>query len=119
MEQKVNLSLANFFKTLPVWNVEKEIGYKPISSFWQDFSIAERFGKLAILDTYARALKEWKSDYKMFTELVMVLNHKIFSWYERNDTLASIYNDLWTEADALACQDLKGEELAYFYQTTN
>lgn len=55
----------------------------------------------------------------MFTELVMVLNYKIFFWYERNDTLASIYNDLWTEADALACQDLKGEELAYFYQITN
>lgn len=55
----------------------------------------------------------------MFTELVMVLNYKIFFWYERNDTLASIYNDLWTEADTLACQDLKGEELAYFYQITN
>lgn len=33
---------------LPKWNVEEELGYKPITSFWQDFSIAERFGGKAV-----------------------------------------------------------------------
>ena len=42
------------------------------TTFWDDFSIAERFGENAILDTYKRAMKEWKSNYKYLTELVIV-----------------------------------------------
>ena len=38
----------------------EEIGYKPITTFWDDFSIADRFGISAIKDTYKRAFEEWK-----------------------------------------------------------
>ena len=34
------------------WNIEKEFGYKPITTFWEDFSIAEKFGIDAIKNTY-------------------------------------------------------------------
>lgn len=111
---------------LPTWGVEEEFGYKPITTFWQDFSIAERFGTNAVEDTYNRAFSEWKTNYKYLTELVMVLNHKIFQHFGNgpedpnyNGPLAKLYNDLWTEADQWACDHLKGGELQYFYNITD
>ena len=38
----------------------KENGYEVQTTFWEDFSIAERFGLSAIQDTFNRAFKEWK-----------------------------------------------------------
>lgn len=64
---------------LPRWNIEEMCGYKPITTFWDDFSIADNFGIDAVCDTYNRAFQEWKTDYKYLTELVMVLNWKIWS----------------------------------------
>ena len=52
----------------------KENGYEVKTTFWEDFSIAERFGLSAIQDTFNRAFKEWKEDYEFLTELVLVLN---------------------------------------------
>lgn len=99
------------------WNVEELTGYKPITTFWSDFSVAENFGVEAVKDTFKRAFSEWKDNYKYLTELVMVLNHKIWQWYERNGELGRVYNDLWEEADNYACETLQGEELNYFYVT--
>lgn len=101
------------------WNIEEMTGYKPITTFYTDFSIADGFGVDAIKDTYKRAFEEWKSDYKYLTELVMVLNWKIAEHYESNMEYAKVYNDLWTKADAYACEHLKGVELDYFYSTTD
>lgn len=101
------------------WNVEALTGYKPITTFWDDFSIAEKFGTDAIIDTYERAFNEWKSDYKYLTELVMVLNWKIWEWYEKDVALSKVYNDLWEKLDAWAYENLKGDELTYFYQITD
>ena len=101
----------------PEWYIEEMIGYKSITTFWTDFSIAEKFGVAAIIDTCKRALREWNDNYKYLTELVMVLNHKIWQWSEVNDVLARIYNSLWEKVDAFACENLHGEELDYFYTT--
>lgn len=100
-----------------VWNIEKMTGYKPLTTFWSDFSTAEQFGIEAVKGTFKRAFEEWKGDYKFLTELVMVLNHKIWQWYEKNDELARVYNALWEEADNYGCENLKGGELDYFYET--
>ncbi len=59
------------------------------TTFWQDFTIADKFGKDAVLDTYRRAFEEWKGDYRYLTELVMVLNHKIWEHYEKTRRSAS------------------------------
>ena len=56
-----------------------ENGYTVQTTFWEDFTIADRFGLSAIRDTYNRAFKEWNENYKFLTELVLVLNHKIGS----------------------------------------
>lgn len=94
-------------------------GYETITSFWSDFTIADRFGVSAIKDTYKRAFNEWKDNYKYLTELVMVLNWKIWQFYEKNNQYTEVYNKLWEEADAYACNNLKGDEAAYFFWTTD
>lgn len=94
--------------------------YECITTFWTDFTIADRFGIDAIRDTFNRAFNEWKSDYKYLTELVIVLNHKIWEHYESHNIDASmLYDELWKYADNYACENLKGEELTYFYNTTD
>ncbi len=95
-------------------------GYETITTFWEDFSIADIFSIDAIRDTYKRAFREWKDDYKYLTELVMVLNWKLWQHYERgNEQLARVYDELWRKADEYAQDNLQGEELTYFYETTN
>lgn len=64
--------------TIPRWNITEMNGYEPITTFWQDFSIADKFGNNAVADTYRRAKSEWKDNYKYWTELCHVL---IFASY--------------------------------------
>lgn len=105
--------------SVPKWNVESELGYKPITTFWEDFSIADKFGNDAVSDTFRRAFNEWKGNYAYLTEMVMVLNHKIWQWYEKNDLLAKLYNKLYDMAADYAVNNLKGEQLDYYYRITD
>ncbi len=101
------------------WNIEEETGYKPISTIYEDFSIADGFGVEAVKETFNRVFNEWKNDYKYLTELVMALNWKIAEHYNVDMDLARLYDELWRKADSYACNNLKGEELDYFYSTTD
>ena len=68
-------------------------GYETFTTFYDDFTIADRFGLSAIQDTYNRAFSEWKSSYKYLTELVLVLNWKIWEHYDkRNEDYARLYD---------------------------
>lgn len=96
-----------------------EMGYKPFTTFWEDFSIADAFGAEAVQDTFDRAFNEWKTQYKYLTELTIVLNHKIWLWHEKNDELARLYDKLWRQADEYACNTLQDEEIAYYYKVTD
>lgn len=97
----------------------EQTGYKPKTTFWQDFSIAEWFGENAIRDTYKRAFNEWKSNIEYLTELVMVLNWKIWQLESINEQIAGVYNELWLEADAYCMDNLTGKELEYYLKTTD
>lgn len=102
------------------WNIEAETGYKPKTTFYMDFSIADAFGVDAILDTYKRSFECWKSDVVYLTELVMVLNWK--SWehhYKGNDVYVRTYVDLYEECRNYALDHLKDEGLKYFLDTTD
>jgi len=99
--------------------MRNECGYESFTTFWEDFSIADAFGTDAVQDTFDRAFNEWKNQYKYLTELTMVLNHKIFFWYEKDDNLAILYDKLWRQADLYACNTLQDEELAYYYKVTD
>lgn len=92
-------------------------GYKMITTYRQDFNIADKFGMKAVVDTYNKSIKN-ENNYKELTELVMVLNHKIWEHHENEDfELAKVYDKLWRTADEFAIQRLKGEELSYYYRT--
>ena len=98
----------------------QEIGYQPKTTFWEDFRIADHFGRNAVKDTYIRAFEEWKDDVEYLTELVMVLNHSIWLHWELGDErMAKLYDALWRDADAYALKNLQGEELRYFLRTTD
>ena len=95
------------------WDIEEETGYKPFTTFWQ-----------AIQETFNRAFDAWKGNYKYLTELVLVLNHKIFYYYVQKGTdeqneIALLYNKLYQRANIYALDNLQGEEANYFYRVTN
>ena len=89
----------------------QENGYELQTTFWEDFSI--------VLDTFNRAFREWKGDYKFLTELTLVLNHKIWQYYENRPDMAVLYNTLWEQADQYAKENLKGNELSYYWEVTD
>jgi hypothetical protein len=104
---------------IKTWKIEAQTGYKPFTTFYEDFSIADAFGVNAIIDTYKQAFKEWKHDYKYITEFIMALNWKIHEHYGSNDEYAEVYDELWREADEWAMDNLKGEELQYYLEITD
>lgn len=115
-----NKGVRKTLMTITNWNIEKLVGYKPITTFYTDFSIADHYGKNAIVDTYKRSLKSAIfMGYKELTELVMVLNWKIWEHYEKNESYAQLYNLLYENAEEYATANLQGEELKYFYRTTD
>lgn len=92
--------------------------YEFKTTFWSDFSIADKFGIEGIKDTFKRAFEEWKNNYIYLTELVLVLNWKLWEHYENgNDSIARVYNDLWEQAQSYGYDNLEGEELSYFIRT--
>ena len=94
-------------------------GYEMTTTFWEDFTIADAFGIEAIKDTFNRAFNEWKTNYVYLTELVIVLNWKIWFWYEKNDEFSKLYNELWEKADAYAMDNLKSKEKDFFLEITD
>ena len=97
----------------------QENGYELQTTFWEDFSIADRFGLAAVLDTFNRAFREWKGDYKFLTELTLVLNHKIWQYYENRPDMSVLYNTLWEQAAQYAKENLKGNVLSYYWEVTD
>ena len=108
----MNLAVEN-------WTIEELTGYVPKTTFYTDFSIADKFGTSAIQDTYNRAFAEWKNNVEYLTELVIVLNWKIWRWHTHNDQYARLYNDLWQKTDKYCMDHLKGSDLQYYVRTTD
>jgi hypothetical protein len=106
---------------ITTWNIESETGYKPMTTFYEDFSIADKFGISAITDTYNSIKRNLKSlDYKYTTELYMALNWKIWEhYYKNNEPIARLYDKLWREIGAWVYENFNKEELSYFYRITD
>ena len=127
--------MSNVYDITALSNFISMTGFEPQTTFWDDFSIAERFGftikddkivpvdvengKRAIQDTYDRAFKEWKSNYKYITEFVMILNWKSWRYANVIDEYSELYVNLFYKAQQWCYDNLKGEELTYFLQTTD
>lgn len=101
------------------WTIEEQTGYKVKTTFYTDFSIAERYGVDAIRSTFEQSFEEWNDNCKYVTELCMVLNWKMFRWFENNDELFNLYKELYTRLDRWCIENLKGDDLEYYYKTTD
>ncbi len=104
------------------------------TTFWSDFSIADHFGFSAVKDTFRRAFGEWKDEYHYLTDLVLVLNQKLWYHYEEaqmakangkatraavEEAYTELYDALWRQADEYACEHLEGEAASYYFRLTN
>lgn len=97
-------------------------GYKTITTFFGDLSIAEWYGKEGVLDTFKNVCENWIGDYKFFTEFVMALNHKCWEHYDAGKPgLSKLYSDLFYKAQELFLKHYKGDEeaLSYYYRVTD
>lgn len=110
----------------PEWQLPKLTGYEPKTNYWERFSFTDGF-VLAELEPegveqlYKELFDEAKEKgVSHLTELVLVLNWKLHDHFHAgNKHLADVYNDLWDET-ARYCEDnLKGEDLKYYYQTVD
>jgi len=97
--------------------LEKMLDYKFDSTLWEEFSVAEGYGSDGILKHYQIVFEQWKDNLKFLTELVLVLNIKIFIWYGVDDSIGKMYDQLWKETDGYALETLKGEDLHYYLST--
>ena len=94
--------------------------YQMQTTFWLDFTIADKFGTEAVKDTFQRAFKEWKSNYIYLTELAIVTNWKCWEHYEKGDTeLSEMYSIYYYTVRYYAIKHLKGVELKYYLRTTD
>lgn len=103
---------------IPRWDITEFSGYTPVTTFWQDFSVADLFGNKAIENTYKKAKSEWKDNYKYWTELCLVLNHKIWQWHERDNQKAMLYDRLWREVDGMTA-GWPDKEQEYYFEITD
>lgn len=94
--------------------LEKQFDFKFETSFWEEFSIADNYGSDGIKEHYDQVFSEWKDNLKYLTELVLVLNWKIFQWYQIDDAIGLTYDELWKKTDAYALENLKGDDLHYY-----
>lgn len=99
------------------WNIHELCGYEPKTTFYTDFSIADHYGIWAIEDTYKRCMTAWKDDVTFLTELVMVLNWKMWRW--SGHPYCDVYQKLWEKADEYAMKHLKGDDLMYYFETVD
>lgn len=101
------------------WTIEELTGYKVLTTFYTDFSIGEMFGLDSIKSTYDTCFNESKDNYQYVTELCMVLNWKMFRWFKDRYEFYQLYKILYTELDRWCIDNLKGDELEYYYQNTD
>lgn len=104
------------------WKMADDIGYTPKTTFWEDFSFAENIGPESIKYEAEILFEKSKINTEELTELIMVINHKSWYWYDhRNVILSELYSSLYHEYDEKAYQFLqnnRGEkDLSYYFRT--
>ena len=113
-------NLEKYPKVETMLDSESMCGYTQRTTFWDDFTIAERFGIHAIEDTYKNAFNSWKHDVVFIVELVLVLNWKMLYMDERHMTEKSvIYYKCWVELSNWCERHLEAGAYEYFINITD
>ena len=105
--------------TVKDWNIEAMTGYKPKTTFYMDFSIADKFGKDAIIDTFNRAFKSWEHNVEYITELEMVMGWKSFE--HEGDGLCEVYSDFYYKLRDWVFEESgwDKDQMSYYLKTTD
>lgn len=99
------------------WDLSKYIGYTPITNYWDRFNELDE-NKKTIQNLARTIYLEAKSDVKLYTEFVMVLNHRSWGYYNINNSyLSEIYAYLYHKYWDFALDYFKGEDLNYLIRT--
>lgn len=112
------MSERTFTIKLPNWSMAEFIGYTPITTFWEDFSVAEKGGIVAINKTFNVAFNEWKTNIKYIAELELVMGHKaeFFASYLRNNKLKEIYYDYYKHLNNSQIEEIYSSYIDKFYE---
>jgi hypothetical protein len=99
-----------------MWYEAEHTNYTPKTTYWQDFSGNEH-SEIALRSTYNKCEQDAIArGYIALTELVLVLNHKMWRYYQTDMELSKAYYALYRKAILLAETTLSGEELQYYYR---
>ncbi len=113
-------NLEKYPKVETMLDSESLCGYTQRTTFWDDFTIAERWGVKAIEDTYKNAFNSWKNDVVFITELVLVLNWKMLYMDEKHMTEKSVmYYKCWVELSNWCERHLEAGAYEYFILVTD
>ena len=95
-------------------------GKKRITTLMTEFTIADSFGPDAVKTTFERS-KHYLSDYKIWSEMVIVLNQKIWEYSKTDQTLSSLYEELWSKAQNMFFERYANNDEAkeYYLKTTD
>lgn len=107
--------------TTAPWPLIEEMGYTPVTPFWEEFSKADLSDNAVeeVAKTFGKAFEEHKGNYIWMTELTLVLNHKIWQHHKTNRPLARVYNTLWQKHDQWCWDTFTEEQKDYYYHTTD
>lgn len=100
------------------WKMAKNIGYQPKTNFWDMFTEVEP--KEEKIKQLAEILfKKYENDYKALTELIMVINHKSWEYFNYNTVLSVLYSNLYFKYDQMAMKALgkNKEAIEYYFKT--
>lgn len=100
------------------WKIEALTGYKPHTTFYTDFSLSDPYGIVAVTATYNKRFEESKASVVNMTELVLVLQWKVYEHYDENRTLAKFYQSMWEVTDRWCRENFKDNDLKYYRDKT-
>lgn len=103
------------------WQIEEITGYQPLTDVWEGLT-AREYNTDILMTHVAKLFHRYKDNglYQELTELVMVLNWKMWQMYDRgNEELQDVYCAAFKYIDDWCKDNLQGEQLEYYYRTTD
>jgi hypothetical protein len=100
-------------------NITLPNGYRMVTTFFEDFNIAEEFGIEGVRETFNNAFSSWKYNHIYLTELAIVMSNNSIARYETNRELSMVYAECYHKVDDYCMNNLKGSSLEFYMKTTD
>lgn len=100
-------------------NITLPNGYTMQTTFFSDFTIADKFGLNAIKQTFDNAFRSYKYNHVYLTEIAIVTSNKSCEWYGKNEQYMNLYAECYHKVDDWCMKHLKADELEYYLNATD